>query len=175
MGSRSTFRGLGLALRTLASTGGSEGEAGRLRQGERRRDTGQEQGQDHRSTHSSVLLTSFSGTFSGIPEDAFSSPAAINCLCPHLLGDASGRLGSRQNLFPDPIQRRGLSVRNLHSHRRHRLQGEVAAGSFCSKLRFKKGALSLSLTPEGTRGLLPGRPQRYSLQDHRGARSKESG
>lgn len=53
----------------------------------------------------------------------------INCLCPHLLGDASGRLGRRENLFPDPIQRRGLPVRDLHSHRRHRLQGEVAAGS----------------------------------------------
>lgn len=63
--------------------------------------------------------------FSGIPEDPFSCPVAINCLCPHLLGDASGRLGCRQNLFPDPIQRRGLPVRNLHSHRRHRLQGEV--------------------------------------------------
>lgn len=53
----------------------------------------------------------------------------INCLCPHLLGDASGRLGRRENLFPDPIQRRGLPVRDLPSHRRHRLQGEVATGS----------------------------------------------
>lgn len=58
------------------------------------------------------------------------SPA--NCLCPHLLGDASGRLRRRQNLFPDPIQRWGLPVRDLHSHCRHRLQGEVAAGSFSS-------------------------------------------
>jgi hypothetical protein len=58
----------------------------------------------------------------GIPE-----APPVNCLCPHLLGDASGRLRCRQNLFPDPIQRWGLPVRDLHSHRRHRLQGEVAA------------------------------------------------
>lgn len=57
----------------------------------------------------------------------------INCLCPHLLGDASGRLRRWQNLFPDPIQRRGLPVRDLHSHRRHRLQGEVAVGSSCQQ------------------------------------------
>lgn len=60
------------------------------------------------------------------PEAQQLAQLPINCLCPHLLGDASGRLGRRQNLFPDPIQRRGLPVRDLHSHGRHRLQGEVA-------------------------------------------------
>lgn len=46
LGSRSTFRGLSLALRTSASTRGSEGDAGGLRQGEWRREAGQEQGRD---------------------------------------------------------------------------------------------------------------------------------
>lgn len=108
-----------------------------------------------------------------------SSP--LTASAPQPLGDASGRLRRRQNLFPDPIQRWGLPVRDLHSHRRHRLQGEVAAGSSSQQpagglqLRPRGAVLSLPTLflrtvvahcSEGTRGGSP--------RDHRGARLEES-
>lgn len=87
----------------------------------------------------------------------------VNCLCPHPPGDASGRLGRRENLFPDPIQRRGLPVRDLPGHRRHRLQGEVAAGSASRRepgcgsgpgtalSRLSRRCRTVARGPEGTR------------------------
>lgn len=89
-----------------------------------------------------LLCPSFQGLSPWKPRNLPQLP--INCLCPHLLGDASGRLRRWQNLFPDPIQRRGLPVRKLHSHRRHRLQGEVATGS-CSQLQARGPELGHSV------------------------------
>ena len=115
-------------------TGGSEGEPARPERGWEEAEGRQQaaglpeaDGPLALSPSSPRPLPIFPGPLSLEAQKCVQVP--INCLCPHLLGDASGRLGRRENLFPDPIQRRGLPVRDLHSHRRHRLQGEVAAGS----------------------------------------------
>lgn len=104
----------------------------------------------------------------GSPAVCPNSP--LTASAPHLLGDASGRLRRWQNLFPDPIQRRGLPVRDLHSHGRHRLQGEVAAGSSSQpqargpRARAQRAALSLpALAPRSCCGSLP-----EGTRDHRG-------
>lgn len=124
-----------------------------------------------------ALCPSFQGLSPWKPRNLPQLP--INCLCPHLLGDASGRLRRRENLFPDPIQRRGLPVRDLHSHRRHRLQGEVAAG-FASQqqagVRHRATALSLPiLALQDSCGSLPRGHQGCSPGTRAVARLEESG
>lgn len=50
---------------------------------------------------------------------------ADTCPCTHLAGDVTWRLRRGENLFPPPVQRRSLSLRDLHSHRGHRFPGET--------------------------------------------------
>lgn len=45
--------------------------------------------------------------------------------CAHLAGDVTWRLGRGENLLPAPVQRRGLSLRDVHCHRGHRFPGET--------------------------------------------------
>lgn len=45
----------------------------------------------------------------------------------HLAGDVTRRLGRGENLLPAPVQRRSLSLRDVHSHRGHRFPGESTA------------------------------------------------
>lgn len=45
--------------------------------------------------------------------------------CAHLAGDVTWRLGRGENLLPAPVQRWGLSLRDVHCHRGHRFPGET--------------------------------------------------
>lgn len=49
--------------------------------------------------------------------------------CAHLAGDVTWRLGRGENLLPAPVQRRGLSLRDVHSHRGHRFPGETTTAA----------------------------------------------
>lgn len=52
--------------------------------------------------------------------------------CAHLAGDVTWRLGRGENLLPAPVQRRGLSLRDIHSHRGHRFPGETTTAASLS-------------------------------------------
>lgn len=62
------------------------------------------------------------------PRPADTSP------CAHLAGDVTWRLGRGENLLPAPVQRRGLSLRDVHSHRGHRFPGETTTAASPSPL-----------------------------------------
>lgn len=57
-----------------------------------------------------------------------SCPADVSP-CAHLAGDVTWRLGRGENLLPAPVQRRSLSLRDVHSHRGHRFPGETTTAA----------------------------------------------
>ncbi|XP_067164548.1 ras-related protein Rab-37 isoform X2 [Apteryx mantelli] len=92
-------------------------------------------------------------------------PPADAGACARLAGDAAGRLRRGEELLPEPVQGRGLPLRDLHSHRGHRFpeqsggrgrrESEVA-GEFGSGRAVRSQAAQKPASSPGSGG--PPRP-----------------